>query len=62
MSEVITIKFEGDLKEKIQQAFRDVLVFEFGGMWEEYCFQNGIAPEIKLGFLDFMNQITDQGK
>jgi hypothetical protein len=55
----ITIKFEGDFKQKIEQSMRDVLILEFGEMWEEYCYENNISPNIKIGFLDHLNKKVD---
>lgn len=58
-NEVITIKLDDNFKKDVQQAVRDIMILEFGALWEEYCFENMVSPNIKIGFLDYLNKEVD---
>lgn len=55
-SNEITIKFDGEFANKINQKIRDVVMLEFGEVWEEYCFDNNVPADIKIGFLDYWDK------
>ncbi len=49
-----------DVEQTVKQAVRDVIILEFGGIWEQYAFENNIPEEIYIGFLDYLNKKIDK--
>jgi hypothetical protein len=47
--------------ESVKDAMRHALVTGgFGQMWEAYCWENNVPPDIKLGFLDYLANAPDK--
>lgn len=43
----------------IKQQLRDILILEYGELWFNYCVQAGVSDDIRMGYLDYLNNFTD---
>jgi hypothetical protein len=45
----------------VKDALRDMLITGgYGKLWEQYCYDNNIPADIKLGFLDFLADVPEK--
>lgn len=47
-----------DFKPAIEQAVRDVLVRDIGTLWDQYCEERNVPPEIKLHGIQFLESFA----
>jgi hypothetical protein len=56
-SSIIEITINWDVvKDGIR---RELITGGFGQLWEDYCWQNNVPADIKLGFLDYLAAAPD---
>lgn len=49
-----------DFKPAIEKAIRGCLISDIGSLWDDYCYDNNVPPEIKLHGINFLEQFAEQ--
>lgn len=47
-----------DIRPTIHDALREVLISDIGSLWDDYCYENSVPPEIKIHGIGFLEDFA----
>lgn len=43
----------------VKQQLREILILEYGELWFNFCEEAGISDDIRMKYIDYLNEQTD---
>jgi hypothetical protein len=47
------------IKQSVEDIIRQILISDIGELWDGYCYENNVPPEIKLHGIEFLEQFAN---